>query len=44
MLLGVIREAGELESGSFTASSTLETVALSSESSVDEEEDDHRKS
>lgn len=44
MLLGVIREAGELESGSSTVPSTLETVALSSESSVDKEEDDHRKS
>lgn len=43
VLLGVIKEAGELESGSSTVSSTLETVALSSESSVDEEEDDHRK-
>lgn len=43
MLLGVIKEAGELESGASTFSTTLETVALTSELSVGRQEEDHRK-
>lgn len=39
MLLGVITEAGELESGASSFSATLETVALTSASSVAKEQE-----